>query len=180
MIFHETGLDGAYLVELEPRTDERGFFARSWCQQEFAERSLNSSLAQCNISFNKERGTLRGLHFQRAPHEEAKLVRCTRGAVFDVIIDLRPNSPSFTKHYGIRLDWDNRLTLFVPKGFAHGFQTLCDSTEVFYQVSQSYVPAAGAGIRWDDPTFGIEWPSPNPLMNERDRSWPDWSSTAAD
>jgi dTDP-4-dehydrorhamnose 3,5-epimerase len=175
MIFHETGLDGAYLVELEPRTDERGFFARSWCQQEFAERGLNSSLVQCNISFNKERGTLRGLHFQRAPYEEAKLVRCTQGAVFDVIIDLRPNSPSFTKHYSVRLDCDNRQTLFVPEGFAHGFQTLCDSTEVFYQMSQSYVPGTGTGVRWDDPAFGIEWPLPNPLMNKRDRNWPDWS-----
>ena len=174
MIFHETGLSGAYLAELERRADERGFFARSWCQREFAERGLNADLAQCNISFNKERGTLRGLHFQMAPHEEAKLVRCTQGAIFDVIIDLRQSSPSFTKHYSIQLDSDNRLALFVPKGFAHGFQTLSDSTEVFYQMSDVYVPGVGGGIRWDDPTFGIRWPLPNPLMNERDRTWPDW------
>lgn len=179
MIFHETGLDGAYLVELERRIDERGFFARSWCQREFAERGLNSDLVQCNISFNKDRGTLRGLHFQRAPHEEAKLVRCTRGAIFDVIVDLRQSSSSFTKHYDVRLDCDNRLALFVPQGFAHGFQTLSDSTEVFYQMSHNYVPGAGTGVRWDDPTFGIEWPLPDPLMNERDRSWPDWGSAAA-
>src|SRR5450631_3002485 len=126
MIFHETGLSGAYLVELERRIDERGFFARSWCQREFAERGLNSNLVQCNISFNKERGILRGLHFQLAPHEEAKLVRCTRGAIFDVIIDLRKNSPSFAKHYGVQLDAENRLMLFVPEGFAHGFQTIRD------------------------------------------------------
>lgn len=178
MIFHETGLKGACLVELERRIDDRGFFARSWCQREFAERGLDSDLVQCNISFNKERGTLRGLHFQRAPHEEAKLVRCTKGAIFDVIIDLRQDSPDFTKHYGVQLDCDNRLALFVPKGFAHGFQTLCDSTEVFYQMSDAYVPGAGAGVRWDDSTFGIQWPLPNPLMNERDRTWPDWNATA--
>jgi len=175
MIFHETNLSGAYLVELERHIDERGFFARSWCQREFAERGLNSNLAQCNISFNTKRGTLRGMHFQMAPHEEAKLVRCTRGAIFDVIIDLRKNSPSFAKHYGVRLDSDNRLMLFVPEGFAHGFQTLCDSTEVFYQMSKSYTTtAAGMGIRWDDPTFGIEWPLFNPIVNERDRSWADF------
>jgi len=167
------------VVELERRIDERGFFARSWCQREFAERGLSSSLVQCNISFNKERGTLRGLHFQQAPRAEAKLVRCTQGSIFDVIVDLRQNSPTFTKHFGLRLDSDNRLALFVPEGFAHGFQTLSDSTEVFYQMSQAYVPDAGMGIRWNDPTFRIEWPLPNPLMNERDRTWPDWSSTAA-
>lgn len=176
MIFHETGLSGAYLVEIERRVDDRGFFARSWCQREFAERGLNSDLVQCNISFNKERGTLRGLHFQRPPHEEAKLVRCTQGAVFDVIVDLRPTSPSFTKHYGVRLDSDNRLALFVPKGLAHGFQTLSDSTEVFYQMSEAYVPGAGAGVRWDDSRFGIQWPLPNPLINDRDRNWPDFKA----
>lgn len=177
MIFHETTLSGAYLVELERRVDERGFFARSWCQREFAERGLNSHLVQCSISFNTERATLRGLHFQLAPYEEAKLVRCTQGAIFDVIIDLRKNSPSFGKHYAVRLDCDNRLMLFVPEGFAHGFQTLCDSTEVFYQMSQAYMPAAaGTGIRWDDPTFAITWPLPNPVINARDRGWPDFVS----
>ena len=176
MIFHETGLSGAYLVELERRTDERGFFARSWCQREFAERGLNSNLVQCDISFNTERGTLRGLHFQLAPFEEAKLVRCTQGAIFDVIIDLRKNSPSFAKHYGVRLDFENRLMLFVPEGFAHGFQTLCDSSEVFYQMSEFYEPrAAGTGIRWNDPAFGIEWPITAPILNTRDRNYPDFS-----
>jgi dTDP-4-dehydrorhamnose 3,5-epimerase len=175
MIFHETGLSGAYLVELERRIDERGFFARSWCQREFAERGLNSNLVQCNISFNKERGTLRGLHFQLAPYEEAKLVRCTRGAIFDVIIDLRKDSPSFAKHYGVQLDAENRLMLFVPEGFAHGFQTIRDTTEVFYQMSEFYVPeAASTGVRWNDPAFGIEWPIENPVMSERDRTYPDF------
>lgn len=175
MIFHETGLSGAYLVELERRIDERGFFARSWCQREFAEQGLNSNLVQCNISFNKVRGTLRGLHFQVAPSEEAKLVRCTQGAIFDVIIDLRMNSPSFAKHYGVQLDAENRLMLFVPEGFAHGFQTIRDATEVFYQMSEFYVPeAAPTGVRWNDPAFGIEWPIADPVMNERDRSWADF------
>lgn len=176
MIFHETGLSGAYLVELERRFDERGFFARSWCQRELAERGLNSNLVQCYISFNKERGTLRGLHFQLAPSEEARLVRCTQGAIFDVIIDLRKNSPSFARHYGVQLDAENRLMLFVPDGFAHGFQTLRDATEVFYQLSEYYVPeAAPTGVRWNDPAFGIEWPLANPVMNERDRSWADFA-----
>ncbi len=174
MIFHETGLNGACLVELERRIDDRGFFTRSWCKREFAERGLNSDLVQCNISFNKERGTLRGLHFQRAPHEEAKLVRCTKGAIFDVIVDLRKDSPSFSKHYAVQLDCDNRLALFVPKGFAHGFQTLSDSAEVFYQMSDPYVPGSGMGVRWNDPRFGIQWPLPNPLLNDRDRSWPNF------
>ena len=175
MIFHETGLSGAYLVELERRFDEHGFFARSWCQREVAERGLNSNLVQCYISFNKERGTLRGLHFQLAPSEEAKLVRCTQGAIFDVIIDLRKNSPSFAKHYGVQLDAENRLMLFVPEGFAHGFQTIRDATEVFYQMSECYLPeAAPTGVRWNDPAFGIEWPIPDPVMNERDRSWADF------
>ena len=176
MTFHETGLKGAYLVELERRVDDRGFFARSWCRREFAERGLDSDLVQCNISFNKVRGTLRGLHFQQPPHEEAKLVRCTRGAILDVIIDLRQDSPDFTRHYGVQLDCDNRLALFIPKGFAHGFQTLSDSTEVFYQMSDAYVPGAGAGIRWNDPRFAIQWPLPDPLLNERDRTWPDFTA----
>jgi dTDP-4-dehydrorhamnose 3,5-epimerase len=175
MIFHETGLSGAYLVELERRIDERGFFARSWCQREFAERGLNSNLVQCNISFNKERGTLRGLHFQLAPYEEAKLVRCTQGAICDVIVDLRRSSPTFRKHYRAQLDAENRLMLFVPEGFAHGFQTIRDASEVFYQMSEFYVPeAAATGVRWNDPAFGIEWPIANPVMSERDRTYPDF------
>ena len=160
MIFHETSLVGAYLIELECRVDDRGFFARSWCQHEFADHGLNSRLVQCSISFNKQSGTLRGLHFQLAPYEEAKLVRCTQGAIFDVIVDLRRSSPTFGKHYGVQLDAENRLMLFVPEGFAHGFQTIRDATEVFYQMSEFYVPeAAPTGVRWNDPAFGIDWPS---------------------
>jgi dTDP-4-dehydrorhamnose 3,5-epimerase len=175
MIFHETSLAGAYLVEPERRVDERGFFARSWCQREFAERGLNSKLVQCNISFNTERRTLRGLHFQLAPYEEAKLVRCTQGAIFDVIVDLRKSSPTFGKHYGVQLDAESRLMLFVPEGFAHGFQTLCDSTEVFYQMSEFYAPEAAAiGIRWNDSAFGIEWPIADPILSERDRTYSDF------
>jgi dTDP-4-dehydrorhamnose 3,5-epimerase len=175
MIFRETGLAGAFLVELEPRADDRGFFARSWCQKEFSEHGLNPRLVQCNISFSQKRGTLRGMHFQQAPHEEAKLVRCTRGAVFDVIIDLRQDSPTFKKHFAARLDSENRHMLFVPEDFAHGFQTLADDTEVFYQMSDFYEPkAARAGIRWDDPVFGIRWPIADPILNDRDRTFPDF------
>jgi dTDP-4-dehydrorhamnose 3,5-epimerase len=177
MIFRETPLNGAYIIELERRVDERGFFARSWCQHEFAERGLNANLVQCNISFNTRRGTLRGLHFQRAPYEEAKLVRCTQGAIFDVIIDLRPNSSTFRKHHSVQLDSDNRLALFIPEGFAHGFQTLLDGTEVHYQMSQFHMPeAGGSGIRWDDPAFQIEWPVADPILNARDRSYPDFAN----
>ncbi len=177
MIFRETPLNGAYIVELECRVDERGFFARSWCQREFAERGLNPNLVQCDISFNTRRGTLRGLHFQEAPYEEAKLVRCTQGAIFDVIIDLRPDSSTFGKRHSVQLDSDNRLAIFVPEGFAHGFQTLLDSTEVHYQMSQFYMPeAGGSGIRWNDPAFGIEWPIPNPILNARDQNYPDFSN----
>jgi dTDP-4-dehydrorhamnose 3,5-epimerase len=175
MTFHETGLIGALLVELERRVDDRGFFARSWCQHEFADHGLNPRLMQCNISFNEKRGTLRGMHYQVAPYEEAKLVRCTLGAIFDVIVDLRRSSSTFGKHYGVRLDFENRRMLFVPEGFAHGFQTLCDSTEVFYQMSEIYMPqAAGTGIRWNDPAFGIEWPIAAPILSERDRTYPDF------
>ena len=175
MIFHETGLVGACLLELERRVDDRGFFARTWCQREFAEHGLNANLVQCSISFNHLRGTLRGLHFQLPPYEEAKLVRCTRGAIFDVIVDLRRGSPTFGNHYGVQLDAENRLMLFVPEGFAHGFQTLQEMTEVSYQMSEFYVPeAAPIGVRWNDPAFGIEWPIANPVMSARDRTYPDF------
>jgi dTDP-4-dehydrorhamnose 3,5-epimerase len=175
MTVHETNLPGAFVIELERHVDDRGFFARSWCQREFSEHGLNPRLVQCNISFNQKRGTLRGMHFQIAPYEEAKLVRCTMGAVFDVIIDLRPNSATFKKHFGVQLDSENRLMLYVPEGFAHGFQTLSDSTEVFYQMSEFFTPAAtGSGVRWNDPAFGIQWPIPNPMLNDRDSQWPDF------
>lgn len=175
MIFIETPLRGAYVIELEPRNDTRGFFARSWCEKEFADHGLNASLKQCNISFNKTRGTLRGLHFQNAPHQEAKLVRCTRGAIFDVIVDLRPGSPTFKQYFSINLSPDNGKLLYIPEEFAHGFQTLESNTEVFYQMSTFYVPDAAKGLRWNDPAFSIEWPHVHErIISERDASYPNF------
>ena len=175
MIFYETSLLGAYLIEPDRRVDDRGFFARTWCQREFAEHGMTARFVQCSISFNKNRGTLRGMHLQIAPHEEAKLIRCTQGAVFDVIIDLRRGSATFGKHFGVELDAKNRLMLFVPEGFAHGFQTIRNATEVSYQMSEYYAPeAALSGVRWNDPAFGIEWPIADPVMSERDRAYPDF------
>lgn len=173
MRFTPLGLDGAYLVQLERHEDERGFFARAWCRDEFGDHGLVSDLAQCSISRNSAAGTLRGLHFQAAPHEEAKLVRCTAGAIFDVIVDLRADSPTNAAWFGVELNADEGDALYVPKGFAHGFQTLVDNAEVLYLISDPYVPEAAAGVRWDDPAFGIEWPLPIRTMSERDRSWPD-------
>ena len=174
MKFVETTVDRVYIVEVEPATDERGFFARTWSSRELGERGLNPVLAECSISGNRRKGTLRGLHYQRAPHEEAKLVRCTQGAIFDVAVDLRPASPSFRRWVGVELSAENRRALYVPEGCAHGFQTLMDDTEVLYQICTPYVPAASAGVRWDDPAFGVAWPLPPSLMAERDRSYPDY------
>ena len=175
MIFTETELPGAYVIDLERREDERGFFARAWCAEEFAEHGLSTKLVQANLSFNLRKGTLRGMHFQVDPHAEAKLVRCTRGAVYDVIVDLRPGSDTYKRWVGIELDADSRRAVYVPEGFAHGYQTLEPETETFYQVSEYYTPEAEGGVRWDDPAFGIEWPDPaNALMSEKDRSWPDF------
>jgi dTDP-4-dehydrorhamnose 3,5-epimerase len=175
MIFTPTELDGVFLVDLEPRQDDRGFFARAWCRDEFAEQGLSTELAQCNISFNNRKGTLRGMHFQAAPHAEVKLVRCTRGAIYDVVVDLRPDSPTRERWFGVELTADNRRMLYVPEGFAHGYQTLVDATETFYHVSARYAPHAEGGVRWNDPAFGIEWPDPDrPLMSEKDRAWPDY------
>lgn len=157
MIFTETKLQGAFIIEPERLEDERGFFARTWCQQEFELHELNSKLVQCNISFNKKKGTLRGMHYQVAPYEEVKLVRCTRGAIYDVIIDLRSDSPTFRQWVAVELTVDNRWMLYIPERFAHGFQTLKDNTEVFYQMSESYYPECARGLRWDDPAFEIEW-----------------------
>ena len=184
VIFTKTTLPGAYLIEPERLEDARGFFARTWCQQEFAAQGLNSHLVQCNLSYNHRRGTLRGMHLQIAPHPEAKVVRCTRGALYDVIIDLRPHSPTFTQWIAATLTADNRHMLYVPAGCAHGFQTLVDETEVFYQMSACYHPDSARGVRWDDPTFGVAWPIPNPVMSERDRTYPDfreahWLSASA-
>jgi dTDP-4-dehydrorhamnose 3,5-epimerase len=174
MIFTETTLKGAFLIEPERRQDERGFFARTWCQSEFAAAGLQTDWVQCNISFNKERGTLRGMHYQAPPYDEAKLVRCTMGAVYDVIIDLRADSPTFRQWLAAELTSDNRLMLFIPEGFAHGFQTLTDETEVFYHMSQVYAPEYARGVRWDDPAFKISWPAERRIISARDRSFPDF------
>jgi dTDP-4-dehydrorhamnose 3,5-epimerase len=156
--FEETRLAGAYIVEPQLRADDRGFFARAWCEHEFSEHNLVSHMVQGNISGSSKRGTLRGLHYQTAPHEEAKLVRCTRGAIYDVIVDLRPGSASHAQWLGVELTADNRRMLYVPEGFAHGYQTLADGTEVAYQVSAFYTPDVERGVRWNDSAFGIEWP----------------------
>ena len=175
MIFKETELGGAFVVEPEMFEDERGFFARGWSRREFEERGLDARLVETNISFNRRRGTLRGMHFQSAPRAQAKLVRCTMGAIYDVVVDLRPESPTFKRWVGVELSADNRLMLFVPEGFAHGFQTLADETEVFYQMSEYYAPETAGGVRWDDPAFGIEWPdAPARIINERDANYPDF------
>ncbi len=170
--FNETELKGAFVIEPERFDDERGFFARTWSQEEFAARGLNPKVVQCNTSFNKQRGTLRGMHYQVAPHEEAKLVRCTGGAIYDVIIDLRPDSPTWGEWFGVELTSRNRLMVYVPEGFAHGFQTLADETEVFYQVSAYYHQESARGVRWDDPAFGIDWPLAVTAISQRDREHP--------
>ena len=175
MIFQPTGLAGAYVIAIERLSDARGFFARSFCAREFEDHGLNPSLAQCNISYNRHAGTLRGMHFQASPFEEAKLVRCTRGAIHDVIIDLRPDSPTFMQHVGVQLTPDARNMLYVPEGFAHGFLTLEDHTEVFYQMSEFYVPGAARGFRWDDPAFAIDWPASVSVISERDAAYPDFA-----
>jgi dTDP-4-dehydrorhamnose 3,5-epimerase len=176
MIFKETPLQGAFVIELERLTDERGFFARSWCENEFIAQGLNPTVKQCNVSFNRRAGTLRGMHYQKSPHQEAKLVRCTRGSIFDVIIDLRCHSPTFKQSFSIELSQDNWTMLYIPEGFAHGFQTLANDTEVFYQMSEFYVPDAGRGVRWNDPAFAIEWPKVAArFISDRDSSYPDFT-----
>jgi len=174
LIFQESELKGAFLIKLERKQDERGFFARSWCEQEFRAHGLNPRVAQCNVSFNCSGGTLRGMHYQSSPHQEAKLVRCTAGTIYDVIIDLRPVSSSFRKHVGFELSSDNRDMLYVPEGFAHGFLTREDNCEVFYQMSAVYAPESSRGLRWDDPAFGIVWPEAPRVISERDRTYPDF------
>jgi dTDP-4-dehydrorhamnose 3,5-epimerase len=177
MRFVPVGLDDAYVIELEPFEDERGSFARIWCRDELADHGLTAELAQCSISRNARAGTLRGLHFQRAPHEEAKLVRCTRGSIFDVIVDLRAGSPTRSRWFGLELEAERGNALYVPEGFAHGFQTLVDDAEVLYMISHPYVPEASAGVRWDDPAFAIDWPEAAArTLSERDRSWPDFTA----
>ena len=175
MIFTETDLKGAFVVDIEKHQDERGFFARSWCRREFEAHGLNPKLAQCNISFNPHKGTLRGMHYQAKPFEEAKLVRCTRGSLHDVIVDLRSDSPSYKKSLGVVLTAENRTMLYVPQGFAHGFLTLENDTEVFYQISEFYMPESQRGFRWNDPAIAITWPAEVEFISDRDRNFPDFS-----
>lgn len=172
MIFTELSLPGVFLIELEAHTDERGFFARTFCTAEFEEHGLNLAIAQCSISFNDRRGTLRGMHYQAQPFSESKLVRCTRGSIYDVAVDLRPDSKAHRHWCAVELTGDNRRMLYVPDGVAHGFQTLEDSSEVFYQISRPYEPQAARGVRWDDPAFGIRWPEAPQVISARDRSYP--------
>jgi dTDP-4-dehydrorhamnose 3,5-epimerase len=179
MIFTPTRLEGAWLIELEPRHDERGFFARTWCRRELAEHGLDPDVAQESLSYNRRRGTLRGMHFQRPPHAETKIVSCPRGAIFDVIVDLRPDSPTFLRWQGFELSEENRRALYIPKGFAHGFETLADDSEIAYRISEFYAPDAAAGCRYDDPSFGIEWPLPVAVIAERDLAWPPFARREA-
>jgi dTDP-4-dehydrorhamnose 3,5-epimerase len=175
MIFTETKLKGAFLIELEKFEDSRGFFALSWSPEEFARRSLDSELAECNVSRNNRKGTLRGMHYQAHPHGQTKLVRCTMGAIYDVVIDLRASSPSFKQWVGVELSANNHRMIYIPKGFAHGFQTLEDNSEVFYQMSYRYVPDSGRAVRWNDPAFDIYWPPGDRIIIERDREYPDFN-----
>ena len=172
--FHETQLKGVFEIHLEAKPDKRGFFARCWCQNEFERNNLNSKLVQCSISFNAKRGTLRGMHYQAEPYAEAKLVRCTSGSIYDVILDLRPSSPTFKSSISVVLTAANRNMVYVPEGCAHGFLTLEDETEVFYQMSEFYNAESARGVRWDDPRFRIAWPSPVEVISERDRTYRDF------
>jgi dTDP-4-dehydrorhamnose 3,5-epimerase len=174
--FEETSLPGAFVIDVERREDERGFFARSWCAKEYAEHGLETRLVQANLSWNPRRGTLRGMHFQHAPHAEVKIVRATKGAIYDVIIDLRPDSPTFKEWIGVELTAESRRALYVPEGFAHGFQTLVPDCEVHYLVTEFYTASAEGGVRWNDPAFGIHWPDPNnAFLSAKDAAWPDFS-----
>ena len=175
MLFEETDLKGVFLIKPEIFTDQRGFFARSFCRREFEAHGLDPRVVQCSISFNIKKSTLRGMHFQRPPHAEIRLVRCTRGAVYDVVLDLRAGSPTFRRWVATELSDENRLAIYVPEGFAHGFQTLEAETEVFYQISEFHNQTAAAGVRWDDTAFGIEWPKANRTISAKDLSYPDFA-----
>jgi dTDP-4-dehydrorhamnose 3,5-epimerase len=173
--FHDTGLEGAFIIDLDRLQDSRGFFARTWCQKEFQDQGLISTIAQANTSFNNKAGTLRGMHYQAEPYQETKLVRCTSGALYDVIIDLRPQSATYRRWFGAELTAENGKMLYVPADFAHGFITLKDNTEVHYLVSEFYAPGAERGVRWDDPAFAIEWPQAVEVISEKDAAWPDFA-----
>jgi dTDP-4-dehydrorhamnose 3,5-epimerase len=180
MIFHHTDLSGVYLIDLELVEDERGFFGRSFCSTEFAEHGLASSFVQCNISINKQKGLVRGMHFQAPPHAEDKLIRCTAGSVFDVAVDIRPDSKTYLAWVGVELSAANRRMMYIPSGFAHGFQTLEADTELFYQMSECYQPQSGRGFRWNDKDVGIQWPLPVTMVSEKDRNWPTAMQVAKD
>jgi len=172
MQFKDTGFAGLFLIELGPNWDERGYFARTFCAETFAGRGLQTHYPQCGSAFNGKAGTVRGMHFQKSPHAEVKLVRCTRGAIFDVVIDLRPDSATYLQSYRAELAEGDGRELYVPEGFAHGYQSLRDASEVHYMLSRHYVPEAASGVRWDDPAFAVSWPLPITVISRRDREWP--------
>ena len=178
MLFEPADLEGVWRVDLQPHADDRGFFARVWCAGEFKAHGLSDTLQQCSVSYNRRAATIRGMHYQAAPCEEAKVVRCTHGAIFDVLIDLRPASATFMRWMGAELTADNRRALYVPPGVAHGFQTLTDDTEVLYLIDCPFEPALARGVRWNDPAFGVQWPLPPAVLSERDRSYPDFRPMA--
>ena len=172
MRFIETDLPGAFVIELEERGDDRGFFGRAFCQREFGERGLETRVSQANFSHNLRRGTIRGFHYQEPPTAEVKLVRCIRGAMYNVIVDMRPHSPTYLSHFGVELTADNRRALYIPHLVAAGIQTLENETQLYYQVSEFYTPEAERGLRWDDPAIGVKWPLPMSVISEKDASWP--------
>jgi dTDP-4-dehydrorhamnose 3,5-epimerase len=179
VIFRETGIPGAFVIEPERHVDERGSFARVWCAREFEQRGLNPKLVQSSVSANKLKGTLRGMHYSVAPHAEAKVIRCARGAIYDVLLDLRPESPALCTWFALTLSADNGCALYVPEGVAHGFQTMEDASDVLYQMSEFYDPACARGVRWNDAAFGIQWPEVHPILSERDRVYPDFEGVSS-
>jgi dTDP-4-dehydrorhamnose 3,5-epimerase len=174
MKFHETKIPGVFEIHIEPHSDDRGFFARAWCRNEFEDHGLNPKLVQCNTSYNTLKGTLRGMHYQAAPFPEVKIVRCTQGAIYDVVLDLRPQSPAFKSWVAVVLTAEDRNMVYVPEGCAHGFLTLSEGSELFYQMSEFYHPESSRGVRWDDPAFRIAWPEKVQAISERDRTYPDF------
>ena len=172
MTFTESRIPGAWIIDVSEIHDDRGFFAMTWLPGEFTKRGLDPSLAQCNLAFNHKRGTLRGMHFQKAPHEQVKIIRCTRGALLDVIVDLRPDSPTYRRWEAVELSADNRRMFYMPKGIAHGYLTLTDAAEAYYHASAPWAPQAESGVRWNDPAFGIKWPFEPAVISEKDANWP--------